>query len=478
MIGSTSRQASLFYFAFAKEVMAITDEVLDPLDLLLEDAALVRLATQALSKRRGRSADFGRPSVAPDRLLRCVILKHLKGWSFRQLQSELRASLLYRRFTRFYEDPIPHFTSFSRTFGLFGDQGTAQVHGRVVQLAKEQGVAKGARLRTDTTAVETNIHYPTDSSLLADGLRVLSRSLQRIGAACQVGAVVVVDHQRAAKRRVLEICRAAKTLTSASQQRLKESYAKLLGLTRKVVKRSAKVIADLDQGKLVAQPNQLITVLAAQAQLRHYLPLTQKVIAQTQARIFQGQTHYPDKILSLFEEHSVVIRKGKAHKPNEFGRLVRLDEVENGIVSHYYVASTNQADQQQWQPALEQHQAIFGRAPHLAAADRGFWSVANEKAAEALGVERTVLPGRGRLSESRAARQKERWFRRGQGWRAGAEARISTLKHVFGMERAYYKGAVGFDRYIGCCVMTQNLVAIIRAKARQTQNNEAPCRSG
>jgi IS5 family transposase len=479
MIGSSaSRQSTLFYFAFAKEAAAITDDILDPLDSLLDDPQLVRLATEALSKRRLRSSDFGRPSIAPDRLLRCVVLKHHKRWSFRQLQRELRSSLLYRRFTRFYEDPIPNFASFSRTFGLFGDQGTAQLHARVVQLAKEQDLAQGQKLRTDTTAVETNIHHPTDSSLLADGIRVLTRSLKRLSSACQAGTLRTVDHRRAVKRRVLEICRAAKTLTSASQQRLKDSYGKLLGLTRSVVKQSAQALTDLKEGKLVTHAELLLTVLQAEAQLRHYLPLTQKVIAQTQVRIFEGQTHHPDKILSLFEEHTVVIRKGKAHKPNEFGRLVRIDEVENGIVSNYHIASTNQADQQQWQPALQEHQQIFGQAPRLAAADRGFWSAANEAFAQELGVKHSVLPGRGRLPASRAARQKERWFRHGQGWRAGIESRISTLKHCFGMERAHYKGAIGFERYVGCCVLAQNLVAIVRAKARKTINTELHCRSG
>src|SRR5207244_1743707 len=153
MIGSTSRQASLFYFALAKEAMAITDDVLDPLDPLLQDPQLVQVATQALAKRRARSADFGRPSIAPDRLLRCVILKHLKGWSFRQLEKELRASLLYRRFTRFYEDPIADVSSFSRAFGLFVKEGTARVHARVVQMARGQSVRQRLQLPTDVNAV-------------------------------------------------------------------------------------------------------------------------------------------------------------------------------------------------------------------------------------------------------------------------------------------------------------------------------------
>src|SRR5260370_42588600 len=119
------------------------------------------------------------------------------------------------------------------------------------------------------------------------------------------------------------------------------------------------------------------------------------------------------------------------------------------------------ADEQQWKPALESHQQICDQAPFLAAADRGFWSAANEALAEEMGFERVVLPGRGRLSKQRAAHQKERWFRRGQGWRAGIEARISTLKHRFGMFRAYYKGEAGFERYIGSGGAGPKLVAIV-----------------
>jgi IS5 family transposase len=302
---------------------------------------------------------------------------------------------------------------------------------------------------------------------------VLTRNLKRIGQACQAGAVWVVDHHRAAKRRVLEICRAAKTLTKTGQEKLKTSYGKLIALTRGVTRQTGQVLEQIKAGQLAAQAGQSLS--KAEAQLRHFLPLTEKVITQAQARVFEGQTHHPDKILSLFEEHSVVIRKGKAHKPNEFGRLVRIDEVENGIVSNYHIASNNMADQLQWKPALEAHKEIFKQAPYLAAADRGFWSAANEAAAKELGVKRIVLPGRGRLSKKRAARQKERWFRRGQGWRAGAEARISTLKHRFGMERAYYKGEAGFERYVGCCVLAQNLAAMARKKNTSTKE---PCRSG
>jgi IS5 family transposase len=121
--------------------------------------------------------------------------------------------------------------------------------------------------------------------------------------------------------------------------------------------------------------------------------------------------------LSLFETHTQVIRKGKAHKPNEFGRLVRIDEVENGIVCGYQILEGNPDDTTAWIPALKQHQACFGRAPEMATGDRGFFSAQNEQEAQALGVKKVALPARGRLSAPRAQKQKQRWFRRALRWR-------------------------------------------------------------
>jgi len=304
MIGSTNRQASLFYFAFAKEVSAIKDVTLDELDALLQDEQLLSLTSEKLGGRRLRSKDFGRPGIAPDRLLRCVTLKHLKGWSFRELEYELRHSLLYRRFTRFFEDPIPDFTSFSMTFALFGPEGTQQIHERVVQKAKENQLARGRKVRVDTTAVETNIHYPTDSSLLADSLRVMTRCLKRIAQGCAEQSLKVVDHSRAAKYRLLEICRAAKSFTEASRARFKESYARLLALSRQVRRQAGQTLERLSLHQLKVQASNVLTVLTAEAQLRHYLPLVDQVMTQTQARIFEGQTRSEGKILSLFEEHT------------------------------------------------------------------------------------------------------------------------------------------------------------------------------
>jgi IS5 family transposase len=416
----------------AKQAALLKDDLLDPVDQLLDDPALLGLVQQCLAARFPASARTGRPGDA---------------------------------------EATPDFTTFSRTFALLSPQVTEQIHQRVVGLAREQGVAQGRKLRTDTSVVESNVHYPTDSSLLGDGIRVLSRSLVRIAAECKDGALEVVHHGRAVKHRLLEISRAAKSLTEANQQRMRDSYQKLVQLTRGVVRQASEVVQRWGTGRLKVV-GKLLRVEAQIGQLRHFVPWVEKVIKQTKERVWGGNCHVQGKVLSLFEPHTEVIRKGKAHKPNEFGRLVRIDEVENGIVSGYQVLEGNPDDHTAWMPALEHHQACFGRAPEMATGDRGFFSAKNERAAQELGVKKVALPARGPLSIKRVKQQRQRWFRRALRWRAGCEATISTLKHPFSMLRATYKRDPGFQRYVGWCVITKNLFSIARYQKRRRINGK------
>jgi IS5 family transposase len=472
MINASSHQAWLFYSPLAKQAALLKDDLLEPVDQFLDDPALLELVQQCLAARFPASARTGRPGIAPDRLLRCCVMKHLKGWSFRDLERELRSNLVYRRFTRFDAEATPDFTTFSRTFALLSPEITKQIHQRVVGLAREQGVAQGRKLRTDTTVVESNVHYPTDSTLLGDGIRVLSRSLVRIAAECKDGALEVVHHGRAVKHRLLEISRAAKSLTEANQQRMRDSYQKLVQLTRGVVRQASEVVQRWGKGRLKVV-GKFLRVEAQIGQLRHFVPLVEKVITQTKERVWGGNCHVQGKVLSLFEPHTEVIRKGKAHKSNEFARLVRIDEVENGIVSGYQVLEGNPDDHTAWMPALQHHRACFGRAPEMATGDRGFFSAKNERAGQELGVKKVALPARGPLSVKRVKQQKQRWFRRALRWRAGCEATISTLKHPFSMLRATYKRDPGFQRYVGWCVITKNLFSIARYQKLRRSHGQA-----
>ena len=472
MISSTHHQTWLFYTPLARQAALLKDDLLEPVDTLLDDPQLLELVRDCLATRSPASMLTGRTGIAPDRLLRCCVLKHLKGWSFRQLERELRSNLIYRRFTHFDAEATLDHSSFSRLFALLGPSSHRENSsaGRGHSSPGRRGQGKQITHRHNC-ALKRNVHFPTDSSLLGDGIRVLSRSLKRIAAHCKSGALEVVNHGRAVKHRLLEISRAAKSQTEASRQRMRDSYHKLLALTGKVVRQAAKVVERWKKGKLPVTGS-LRKVEVQANQLRHFLPLVEKVIAQTKERVWEGNRHVVGKVLSLFEPHTQVIRKGKAHKPNEFGRLVRVDEVEHGIVSGYEVLEGNAADTNSWLPALEQHKATFGEAPERATADRGFYSAKNEREAEDLGVEKVALPATGRLSKKRAERQKERWFKRLLRWRAGCEATISHLKNPFSMKRAGYKGEPGFKRYVGWCVITKNLFSIARYKERKKKAKE------
>jgi IS5 family transposase len=223
-----------------------------------------------------------------------------------------------------------------------------------------------------------------------------------------------------------------------------------------------RVIAELTGGVRVAVNQRAHKMVGqAQRQLERTVPLVRRVVAQTQARIFQGNTHYREKLFSLFEPHTEAIRKGKTSKPTEFGKLVKLQEAENQIVVDYQVYAHRPEDRTLLIPTIEAHLRAFGRDPRLVAADRGFWSHANKQAAQRAGVERMCIPALGRLRAEQRAEQRQRWFRRGQQFRTGCEGRISVLKRRDGLARCRYRGMDGIKRWVGWGVVSNNLWVLI-----------------
>jgi transposase, IS5 family len=196
--------------------------------------------------------------------------------------------------------------------------------------------------------------------------------------------------------------------------------------------------------------------------LDEMVPLVLKVMKQTRARILRGDTRSEGKILSLFEPTTEVIRKGKAGKPNEFGKMVKLQETENQIVIDFEVYDQRPNDADLLVPAIDIHQAALGRVPRLVAADAAFYSGKNEAAAKAKGVKRVCVPNRSTKSAERRREQKKRWFRNGQKWRTGCEGRISVAKRRHGLNRSRYKGADGMKRWVGLGVIADNLLNIAR----------------
>src|SRR6202021_2479010 len=192
-----------------------------------------------------------------------------------------------------------------------------------------------------------------------------------------------------------------------------------------------------------------------------------QVMKQTRARIFRGNTRSEGKLISLFEPSTEDIRKGKAGKPNKFGKKVKLQESENQVNNNYEVYARRPYDSDLLVAAIETHQALLGRSPRLVAADAAFYSAKNEAAAKAKGVKRICIPNRSTKSPERKREQRKRWFRNGQKWRTGCEGRISVVKRRHGLGRSRYKGDAGIKRWVGLGVIADNLVNISRAMAKQ-----------
>jgi IS5 family transposase len=349
-----------------------------------------------------------------------------------------------------------------------GPDVVKQIHERLVRLARDKGATERRRMRVDTTVVETNIHYPTDSSLLGDGVRVLTRTMKKITTIAGKTGARLCDRSRTVKLRVLDIARAARSKAKQSREKLTQAYGKLLNSTSRVVGQAKRFSKEIAAGVKRASSIRKQLVLEGLGQeLDAMVPLIKQVMKQTRARIFRGDTRAEGKILSLFEPSTEIIRKGKAGKPNEFGKMVKLQEAENQIVIDYEVYAQRPHDSELLIAAIETHQAMLGRAPRLVAADAAFYSAKNEAAAKAKGVKRVCIPNRSTKSIERRREQKKRWFRNGQKWRTGCEGRISVAKRRHGLNRCRYKGDAGMKRWVGLGVIADNLINIGRAMEKR-----------
>jgi IS5 family transposase len=456
MVQRRQRERSLFE-VLLPDGHKLWPDWLRKIDTLLENEAVTEVVAQALERRWPQSRRRGRLGTPAEVVIRMLILKHLFDWSYDDLECEVRANLVYRAFTRIDAGEVPDAKTILKIAGALGPEVIEQLHRQVVEVAKRAGVTHGRRFRIDTTVVETNVHYPTDSTLLRDGVRVLTRTMQRASTVLGDPSGRIRNRLRSVTRRVLIIGHEARS--PKTRDAMVKSYRKLMATTRAVLRDTATMVRRLGPRARTASPPIQPTLQRAQDRLQAMRPLVQRVVNQTRARLLGGDTHVADKVLSLFEPHTETIRKGKIAKPNEFGKLVTIQESEHQIITGYDVHVRRPADVTLWTPALERHQTIFGRAPDLAAGDRGFSSASNEQAAVDRGVRRVVLPHRGPKSPARRAFERQRWFRRGQRWRVGCEGRISVLKRRHGLDRCRYHGFDGMNRWVGLGVIANNLVS-------------------
>jgi transposase, IS5 family len=431
------------------------------LDRLLDDDEIFLAVKADLLRRHPNSSRLGRRSTPVEVILRMLVVRRLYDWSFEATERNVSDSLVLRQFCRLYLKAAPDDTTLIRWAKLIGADTLERLNERAVALARRRKLTRGRKLRTDATVVETGVCYPTDSGLLGDGVRVLGRLMGKAKEILQASGEVFRNRTRSARRLGRSIAEGARRRGEEAKEASKAAYERLIGVARASLKQATKV-----RQTLRSEEAHLLGGGRLADELARFEGLLERVVDQTERRVLKGESlKAGEKLVSLFEEHTTIIARGKAGKKTEFGRKVWLEEVEGGIVTGYRILEGNPSDEKQLQPTLENHLRLFGRPPWLVATDRGVYSAANEEAARSLGVKRVGLPKKGAKTEERQRYERQGWFRRAKRFRAGIEGRISVMKRRGYLGRCRDKGEEGFGRWIGWGVLSSNLNAIARAEA-------------
>jgi IS5 family transposase len=476
-------------FARVPELADQTDPVLVQLDRLLDDDTLYQQVHGDLARRYRLTLVHGRHSTPAEVLLRLLVVQHLYAWSYQETVQRVADSLVLRWFCRVYFHHVPVATTVLRWAATIQPATLHALNERVAALAKQARVTRGRKLRLDSTCVQTAIHHPTDSGLLVDGVRVLTRLLRQakplVGAPLAGVRDAFRSRLRSVRRTLQQLHRLRRRPSSPAQKAVQQRviYQALLVATRQTVQQAVRVraaLASLLPAEPAGQESQRHLASATRRglrlheQLNHFLPLIERVIAQAQARVLEGRpVPASEKVLSLFEPHTRLIPRHKGGAAVEFGRQVMLAEVEGGIVSRVHVLTAGESDRHQAIPAVVQHRRLFGRAPWLLTGDRGVHTKGVEEQAQTLGVRHVVIPRSGPTTPAQRERERSRTWRRRYRWRAGIEGRISSLRRDYGLARCAYHGEIGIERWVGWGVLASNLRQIGRQLAatreRQTQ---------
>ncbi|MGC1222034.1 MAG: ISNCY family transposase [Candidatus Sulfotelmatobacter sp.] len=426
-------------------------------DFLEEQTALIELVRQDL-ERGLKKPDSGRHGITPAQTLRSLVLMRLKNWDFRELRERVNDGFTLRSFTQFDSHSVPKHDAFNRAFNRITPATLVAVNQLVVQAAVKLGLEDGRQLRVDTTVVETNIHYPTDATLLWDTVRTVTRLVWDLHEKLPRGVKGFTDRTRSARRRMQEIQRM--TARQREQQQIPK-YRELIRITEQVLGNARKVIAAAKRVHKVDEITRAV-IDAICKQIADFSQLGDRVIDQSRRRVLQGETvPAEEKLYSIFEPHTDLIKRGKTLKPVEFGHKVFLAESAHGLITEYRVLDGNPVDSDHVQASLEHHQKTFQHAPDCYAADRGFYSLENVQNCKDAGVSQVCIPQRGgQKTAEQEELERSRAFKKGQRFRVGIEGRISVLFRGRGMKRCLLKGRERFEILVGAAVLANNLMRI------------------
>lgn len=432
------------------------DPRLRRIDEALQDDTLVDAVLEAMRGRFPLSGRRGRRGTPAEVALRMLVLKHLKNWSYEQLEWEVKGNLVYRHFCRIDAGKVPDAKTMVRLGQLLDGPALRTVFEHIVQLAVARRVTRGHKMRVDTTVVETPIRFPSDSRLCEDIAQGVCREIERLRSEGVTAPLGFRNVRRSVTRRVREITHLSRRpiARDAKRRALQRPYRRLLTIVRRTIRQAVQAVK---RARRCRRP------LSGRGQrslrnLGRLAGIGQKVVAQTKERVFKGNAKSSEKIVSIFETQTKIIRRGKAGRPTEFGQMVKVQEAEGGVITD--VGVVEGTDHALLVPSVERHKEVFGRVPRVVATDRGFFKTDNVRRIEDMGVRCAAVPKPGHRSPSWLKRERQRSFRRARAWRAGGEARIARLKNTFGMRRARYKGDGGVMRSAHWAAIANNLMAI------------------
>ena len=381
-----------------------------------------------------------------------MYLKYRYQLGYEILVKEVKDSFAWRRFCHLaLDDRVPDSTTLIKLTHKYGEETVKTLNEALVLKLKESKVVRGKKLRIDTTVMESDIHYPTDTGLLNDGIRVVTCVVTRLKKLVPGIGSRFVKHTQKAKKLYLRLMKFMKGRTGKDDKDLRETRDKLFEISETVIADGQAVQAELD---LHREKSALVKSLARR--LNGWLEAVEKVVEQTK-EVIDGNRHLLRRLASLFDIGARPIRKGKARIDTEFGRKVFLGETDYGIISTYDVLAENTADVTLLKAGVRGHRRLFRKRLKALAGDRGFYSQANEDWLHDNGVKHVSIPARGKISEALQAYQKQSWFKRLQRFRAGGEAKISLLQRKFGLRRSLMRGDAGTKIWVGQGIFTHNL---------------------
>jgi transposase, IS5 family len=421
--------------------LAMVSEILDA------NPRMAALVTQDLV-RGLRNPDTGAPGLTGDQVQRILLVKQMNEFSYDELEFHLADSATYRSFCRLpVLEPAPKRATLAENLKKVRNKTVQKMNRRLVRHAVLLKVEEAVKVRIDATVSETNIHEPTDSSLLYDGVRVLTRLLGSAGE--EFSYRNWSDHTKRAKRRALAV------LNAKGAEEREPAYRDLLRVTRMCVGYVEPAVAYL---KRVGRSNG--PALALAAELEQLSLLVWGVIRQTEQRVLEGISVPSDqKIVSLFEPHTDIIVKDR--RDTHYGHKVYLSAGASGLITDCVIAEGNPADSDMAVPMLRRHARIVGRTPEQAAFDGGFASRENLERGKALGVQDLAFSKRRGMKVSEMTRS-ERVYRLLRDFRAGIEGLISRLKRSFGLRRCTWRGAESFGTYVMSSVLAANALTLAR----------------